>query len=183
MRDATASMKAGMLDNPGSDLGTDLLDQQLAVSMSGQPGGLSSLIEQQLVRQMGVTDGTADGASLPALMSARPRSPASRRRCPPRPTSITSRSTPKHPRYQTKRCRLSISNARLPKPKPTLSASTPTWRAASNVPPAFRRASCSARPATKRAGASTKSRAKAARRRTTCLASRPAAVGLAKSQK
>jgi peptidoglycan hydrolase FlgJ len=70
MREATASMKSGMLDNPGSDLGTDLLDQQLAVSMSGLPGGLSTLIEQQLVRQMGVTDGAADGASLPALMSA-----------------------------------------------------------------------------------------------------------------
>lgn len=52
MREAT--MKSGMLDNPGSDLGADLLDQQLAVSMSGQPGGLSDLIAQQLARQMGV---------------------------------------------------------------------------------------------------------------------------------
>jgi hypothetical protein len=39
MREAT--MKSGMLDNPGSDLGTDLLDQQFAVQMSGQPGGLA----------------------------------------------------------------------------------------------------------------------------------------------
>lgn len=53
MRDATA--KSGMLDNPGSDLGTDLLDQQFAVQMSGQPGGLSDMIAQQLARQMGVT--------------------------------------------------------------------------------------------------------------------------------
>jgi len=52
MREAT--MKSGMLDNPGSDLGTDLMDQQYAVSMSGQPGGLSDLIAQQLGRQMGV---------------------------------------------------------------------------------------------------------------------------------
>ncbi|WP_293660710.1 flagellar assembly peptidoglycan hydrolase FlgJ [Rhodoferax sp. OV413] len=52
MREAT--MKSGMLDNPGSDLGTDLMDQQYAVSMSGQPGGLSDLIAQQLSRQMGV---------------------------------------------------------------------------------------------------------------------------------
>lgn len=52
MREAT--MKSGMLDNPGSDLGTDLMDQQFAVSMSGQPGGLSDLIAQQLSRQMGV---------------------------------------------------------------------------------------------------------------------------------
>ncbi|WP_294769422.1 flagellar assembly peptidoglycan hydrolase FlgJ [uncultured Rhodoferax sp.] len=55
MREANNAMKAGMLDNPGSDLGTDLLDQQFAVQMSGQPGGLSDLISQQLARQMGVT--------------------------------------------------------------------------------------------------------------------------------
>ncbi|MDZ7937245.1 MAG: flagellar assembly peptidoglycan hydrolase FlgJ [Rhodoferax sp.] len=62
MRDAT--VKSGMLDNPGSDLGTDLLDQQLAVSMSGQPGGLSDLIAQQLSRQMGVAmPGTAAATS------------------------------------------------------------------------------------------------------------------------
>lgn len=52
MREAT--MKSGMLDNPGSDLGTDLFDQQMSVSMSGQAGGLSDLIAQQLGRQMGV---------------------------------------------------------------------------------------------------------------------------------
>ena len=57
MREAT--MKSGMLDNPGSDLGTDLLDQQFAVQMSGKPGGLSDLIAAQLTRQMGgaVPDG------------------------------------------------------------------------------------------------------------------------------
>lgn len=51
MREATA--KSGLLDSPGADLGTDLLDQQYAVQMSGQPGGLSDLIAQQLTRQMG----------------------------------------------------------------------------------------------------------------------------------
>ena len=51
MREAT--MKSGMLDSAGGDLGTDLLDQQFAVQMSGQPGGLSELIAQQLTRQMG----------------------------------------------------------------------------------------------------------------------------------
>ena len=57
MRDAT--MKSGMMDNPGSDLGTDLLDQQFAVQMSGQPRGLSELIAQQLTRQMNPSaDGT-----------------------------------------------------------------------------------------------------------------------------
>lgn len=53
MREAT--MKSGMLDNAGTDLGTDLLDQQFAVAMSGQPGGLSDLIAQQLTRQMSNT--------------------------------------------------------------------------------------------------------------------------------
>ncbi|OYU43786.1 MAG: flagellar assembly peptidoglycan hydrolase FlgJ [Burkholderiales bacterium PBB4] len=53
MREAT--MKSGMLDNAGTDLGTDLLDQQFAVAMSGQPGGLSDLIAQQLTRQMATT--------------------------------------------------------------------------------------------------------------------------------
>lgn len=51
MREAT--MKSGMMDSPGGDLGADLLDQQFAVQMSGQPGGLSDLIAQQLSRQMG----------------------------------------------------------------------------------------------------------------------------------
>ena len=53
MREANSAMKSGMLDNAGSDLGTDLLDQQFAVAMSGQAGGLSDLIAQQLTRQMG----------------------------------------------------------------------------------------------------------------------------------
>jgi flagellar protein FlgJ len=52
MREAT--MKSGMLDSPGGDLGADLLDQQFAVQMSGRPGGLSDLIAAQLSRQMGV---------------------------------------------------------------------------------------------------------------------------------
>jgi len=49
MRDATT--KSGMLDNAGSDMGTDLLDQQMSVQMSGQPGGLADLIAAQLTRQ------------------------------------------------------------------------------------------------------------------------------------
>jgi peptidoglycan hydrolase FlgJ len=55
MREAT--MKSGMLDSPGGDLSADLLDQQLAVQMSGQPGGLSDLIARQLSRQMSDTTG------------------------------------------------------------------------------------------------------------------------------
>lgn len=73
MREANNTMKSGMLDNAGGDLGTDLLDQQFAVSMSGQPGGLSELIAQQLKRQMGTpnpgtdADKTAPNAESPAV--------------------------------------------------------------------------------------------------------------------
>lgn len=62
MREAT--MKSGMLDSAGGDLGTDLLDQQFAVQMSGQPGGLSDMIALQLTRQMaGVPKDGGAGAS------------------------------------------------------------------------------------------------------------------------
>lgn len=60
MREAT--MKSGMMDSPGGDLGTDLLDQQFAVQMSGRPGGLSDLIAAQLSRQMGGDEAGADAA-------------------------------------------------------------------------------------------------------------------------
>jgi flagellar protein FlgJ len=75
MREAT--MKSGMLDNPGSDLGTDLLDQQFSVQMSGQRGGLSEMIEQQLTRQMGLKHGVDDIKS-PAATTSTPIASATR---------------------------------------------------------------------------------------------------------
>ncbi len=51
MREAT--MKSGLLDSAQGDLGSDLLDQQLSVQMSGKPGGLSEAIERQLSQLMG----------------------------------------------------------------------------------------------------------------------------------
>lgn len=68
MRDATASMKSGMMDSPGGDLGTDLLDQQFAVQMAGQPGGLSEVIARQLMQQMGLSD--KNGAPVPTTPDA-----------------------------------------------------------------------------------------------------------------
>jgi flagellar protein FlgJ len=62
MRDATASMKSGMMDSPGGDLGADLLDQQFAVQMAGQPGGLAEVIAKQLMQQMGMKDQAAQPA-------------------------------------------------------------------------------------------------------------------------
>ena len=66
MREAT--MKSGLLDSAGGDLGTDLLDQQFAVQMSGQPGGLSDMIALQLTRQMAGApkEGAASEAAQPA---------------------------------------------------------------------------------------------------------------------
>ena len=56
MREAT--MKSGMLDSNQTQISTDLLDQQMSVSMSGLPGGLSAAIERQLARQTVGMDNT-----------------------------------------------------------------------------------------------------------------------------
>ena len=74
MREANESMKSGMLDSPGENLGTDLLDQQFAVKMAGQPGGLSEVIAKQLMRQMGLQDG---GGKTPAATEPAPAVPVS----------------------------------------------------------------------------------------------------------
>ncbi len=76
MREANNSMKSGMLDSPGSDLGNDLLDQQFAVQMTGQPGGLAEVIAKQLMQQMGMKDAApkpadADAPAVPVPTSAR----------------------------------------------------------------------------------------------------------------
>jgi flagellar protein FlgJ len=57
MREAT--MSSGMLDNAGTQMGTEMLDTQFATKMTGLPGGLSEVIARQLERQMG-------GAATPA---------------------------------------------------------------------------------------------------------------------
>ncbi len=67
MREAT--QKSGLMDGEGADLGTDLLDQQFAVQLSGLPGGLSEAIERQLARQMSTTD-AGKGATTDALPAA-----------------------------------------------------------------------------------------------------------------
>ena len=64
MRDATLS--SGMLDNSGTQLGTELLDKQFAQQMTGLPGGLSEAIVRQLERQMG----TAPAAAAPPAGAA-----------------------------------------------------------------------------------------------------------------
>ena len=79
MRSATLS--SGMLDNAGSQLGTQMLDSQLALKMTGLPGGLSEAIARQLERAMGLPggdDAAAPGApaALPPAGPGRPAGPA-----------------------------------------------------------------------------------------------------------
>ena len=64
MRDAT--MKSGLMDGEQANLGQDMLDQQLSVSMSGMQGGLSEAIARQLSRQMGGAD---TNFSVPSTLS------------------------------------------------------------------------------------------------------------------
>lgn len=52
-----STQATGMLDNAGTQLGTELLDKQLSTQISGRPGGLSEAIMKQLERQMGMTPG------------------------------------------------------------------------------------------------------------------------------
>jgi peptidoglycan hydrolase FlgJ len=62
MREAT--MSSGMLDNSGTQLGTEMLDTQYANKMSGLPGGLAAAIARQLERQLG--SGAAAALAAPA---------------------------------------------------------------------------------------------------------------------
>jgi peptidoglycan hydrolase FlgJ len=65
MREATIG--SGMLDNAGTQLGTELLDTQYASKMTGLPGGLADAIARQLERQLG---SGASAASAPAAAAA-----------------------------------------------------------------------------------------------------------------
>jgi flagellar protein FlgJ len=67
MREAT--MSSGLMDNGGTQLGTELLDAQYANQMTGLRGGLSDMIARQLERQM--TGGNAAAAiAMPAAAAA-----------------------------------------------------------------------------------------------------------------
>ena len=72
-----STLQSGMLDNPGTQMGTEMLDTQLAGQLSGRPGGLSDVIMKQLERQMGLTPGpipfTGSANNTPAPLSATPQ--------------------------------------------------------------------------------------------------------------
>lgn len=61
MRAAMAPMKSGLLDSPGSDLSTDMLDMQLAGGLTGARGGLGEIIARQLAGAMGLPQGATPG--------------------------------------------------------------------------------------------------------------------------
>ncbi len=67
-----ATMSSGMLDNAGTQMGTEMLDTQFAQQMTGLPGGLSEAIAKQLERQMGGTNAAAatPGAVAPPANAA-----------------------------------------------------------------------------------------------------------------
>ena len=74
MRDAT--VKSGLMEGEQANLGQDMLDQQLSVSMSGLQGGLSEAIARQLSRQMGGADANFSVPSTLSLPQALPRAAA-----------------------------------------------------------------------------------------------------------
>jgi peptidoglycan hydrolase FlgJ len=84
MRKATQS--SGLMDNAGTQMGTDMLDDQFAVKMSGQPGGLGSVIERQLQRQMGGTLENQSGRPVKAALAVPPAAAAN---APAASTSMT----------------------------------------------------------------------------------------------
>lgn len=84
MNELMKSMRAttlgsGLFDNSGTEMGTQMLDQQYATQLSGLPGGLADLIARQLERQMGVAPSpsvpAAPGKLPPAAANTRPHIP------------------------------------------------------------------------------------------------------------
>jgi flagellar protein FlgJ len=78
MREAT--MASGMLDNEGSKLGTEMLDNKLSTQMTGLPGGLADAIARQLERQMGGTAAplSTTAPAAPAATETPPTAPAAK---------------------------------------------------------------------------------------------------------
>ena len=76
MRKATQS--SGLLDNAGTQMGTDMLDDQFALKMSGLPGGLSAVIARQLERQTVGVAPTAAAAAAGAPQPSAPNAPNAR---------------------------------------------------------------------------------------------------------
>lgn len=68
------TMSEGLFENQATGMGRDMLDQQYAVQMSGQPGGLASAIARQLERQAGLAAGASDTPAASGAMTMLPLS-------------------------------------------------------------------------------------------------------------
>ena len=82
MNELVKSMRASTLasasqDSAGANMGTEMLDTQLAGKLSGLPGGLSDVIAKQLERQMGLSPGpipyTGSANNTAAPLAATPK--------------------------------------------------------------------------------------------------------------
>lgn len=62
----TATLRSGLLDSDTGQLGTEMLDQQMATRLSGMPGGLADMIARQLERQLGLAPPTSPAQPAPA---------------------------------------------------------------------------------------------------------------------
>jgi peptidoglycan hydrolase FlgJ len=74
-----SSIATGMLENGGTQMGTEMLDAQFANQMTGLPGGLADVIARQLERQMGgavspsiAAPANAAGAPVGKVSAAKP---------------------------------------------------------------------------------------------------------------
>ncbi len=61
------TMNSGMMENSATEMGSSMLDTQLANQMTGMPGGLSQMITRQLERQMGIAPSTGKDSPLKGL--------------------------------------------------------------------------------------------------------------------
>lgn len=102
-----ASLATGFLENPGSQLGTEMLDGQYATLLSGMRGGLSEAITRQLEQQMGMNK------AQPAQPILKPLEPFSA------PPQVRTEGTESH---QTRPADLSISLTKNQGDMPTLSS-------------------------------------------------------------
>lgn len=85
MQELMKSMRAsvpssGLADNAGTGMGTEMLDQQYAMQLSGRPGGLADMIARQLERQLGAASRPDAAGSVPAAPRAATPVPAGRER-------------------------------------------------------------------------------------------------------
>ena len=116
-----ARVQSGLLDNGGTQLGTELLDAQFATKMTGLPGGLVDAIARQLERRPGRTPADPPSAWRKRRRTTGAAHPAARRRCFHRSTheqaARACRSCDRHPgafHDRPSRARIGLGHARDP---------------------------------------------------------------------